>query len=157
MQWAEEGHQRLTVKAEFINANDGVVASTDLIWLQSEFNFLAGLFDRVGLQTNVRKTVGMVCRPCWESRVRAVKSYARSMTGEGRIFKEWQRKQVSCTECEKELEKRSLVMRRQNQHSVAKGGLVSEVDEADRVNNKSSTYIIAFSTRAGTRPCPVER
>ena len=29
-QRAEEGHQRLTVKAEFLYANDGMVASIDL-------------------------------------------------------------------------------------------------------------------------------
>ena len=61
-QWAEEGHQQLTVKAAFFNADDGVVASTDPGWLQSEFDLLTGLFDRIGLQTNIRKTVGMVCR-----------------------------------------------------------------------------------------------
>ena len=32
-QWAEEGYQRLTVKAVFFNANDGVVASTDPGWI----------------------------------------------------------------------------------------------------------------------------
>ena len=144
------------MKAEFFYADDGVVAPTDPGWLQSAFDFLTGLFDRVGLQTNVRKTVGMVCRPCWESRVRAVKSYARSMTGEGRIFKEWQRKQVSCTECEKELEKRSLVMRRQNQHSVAKGRLGPEGDEADGGGDKPRTYKMAFLARAGPRPLPVK-
>ena len=30
----------------------------------SIFSTLVGLFDRVGLRNNVRKTVGMVCRPC---------------------------------------------------------------------------------------------
>ena len=29
-----------------------------------EFNTLTGLFYRVGLQTNVRKTMGVVYRPC---------------------------------------------------------------------------------------------
>ena len=40
--------------------NNGVVASTDLIWIQSAFDFLMGVFDRVGMWTNVRKTVGVV-------------------------------------------------------------------------------------------------
>ena len=31
-------------------------------WLQRYFSTLVGLFDRAGLKTNVRKTVGMVCR-----------------------------------------------------------------------------------------------
>ena len=72
--WKEEGHQRLTAKAEFFNANDGVVASTDPGWLQSEFDMLTGLFDRVGLRTNVCKIVGMVFRTCRVDRVRSDKS-----------------------------------------------------------------------------------
>ena len=60
-QWAEEGHQRLTVKEEFFYAGDGVVDSTDSGWLQLAFDFLMGLFDWVGLRTNVRKTVGVMC------------------------------------------------------------------------------------------------
>ena len=62
-QWPEEGHQRLTVRAEFFYADDGVVESTDPEWLQLEFDMLTGIFDRVGLQKNVRKTVGIVYRP----------------------------------------------------------------------------------------------
>ena len=52
-QWAEEGYQRLTVKAEFFYSDYRVVASTDPGWLQSEFDLLTGLLDWVGLQTNV--------------------------------------------------------------------------------------------------------
>ena len=43
---------------------NGMVALSGPRWLQSAFSTLVGLFDRVGLQNNVRKTVGMVCRPC---------------------------------------------------------------------------------------------
>ena len=39
-----------------------MVASSDSQWLQGSFSKLVGLFDRVGLQTNFRKTVSMVCR-----------------------------------------------------------------------------------------------
>ena len=44
-------------------ADDGMVASYYPHWLQGDFNTLVGLFGRVGLQKNVRKTVGMVCHP----------------------------------------------------------------------------------------------
>ena len=44
-------------------ADDGMVASSDPRWLLGEFSTLVGLFNRVGLQDNVSKTVGMVCRP----------------------------------------------------------------------------------------------
>ena len=39
-----------------------------------------GMFDRVGLQTNVRKTVGMVFPPFWVVGVRADEAYTRKMT-----------------------------------------------------------------------------
>ena len=42
-------------------ANNAMVTSLDPVWIQGAFNALVGLFDRVGLQTNVRKTFGMVC------------------------------------------------------------------------------------------------
>ena len=42
-------------------ADDGTFASSDLQWFQRVFSTLVGLFNRVGLRTNVRKTAGMVC------------------------------------------------------------------------------------------------
>ena len=45
-------------------ADCGMVASLDPIWIQGAFSTLLGLFDRAGLNTNVGKKVGMVCRPC---------------------------------------------------------------------------------------------
>ena len=57
------------MKSEFFYADDGMVASKDPGWIQLEFDTLTGIFDRVGLQTNVRNTVGVVCRSCWEAGV----------------------------------------------------------------------------------------
>ena len=39
-------------------------ASSEPGWLQGAVSTLVGLFDRVGLRTNVRNTVGMVYFPC---------------------------------------------------------------------------------------------
>ena len=64
-----------------------MVASTDPGWLQSEFDTLTGLFDPVGLRTNVCKTVGIVCRTFRADGVRVDKAYTQRMMGEGRIFK----------------------------------------------------------------------
>ena len=41
-----------------------MVASSDPQWLQGAFSTLVGMFNRVGLRTNVGKTVGMVCLQC---------------------------------------------------------------------------------------------
>ena len=88
---AEEGHARLTVKAELFYVDDGLVASTYPGWLQSPFGMLTGIFNWVGLRKNLCKTVGVVCRPCRAAGVRVDKTYTQQMTGEGRIFKERQR------------------------------------------------------------------
>ena len=50
--------------AALFYADNGMVALSDPCWLQGAFNTLVGLFDRVGLRANYRKTVGMVCHPC---------------------------------------------------------------------------------------------
>ena len=50
---AEEGHQRLTVKAALFYADYGMVASIDPGWLQSAFDMLTELFDWMGLRENV--------------------------------------------------------------------------------------------------------
>ena len=83
------------MKAEFLYADDGVVASTGPGWLQPAFDFMMGLFDRLGLQTNVHKTVRVVFWPCRAAGVREDEAYTWSMTGEGRSFKEqqWERQQ----------------------------------------------------------------
>ena len=63
-QWrVVEVHVRLKVKATFSYADNRMVASKDPVWLQSQFVMLTRIFDRVGLRTNIRKVVGMVCRP----------------------------------------------------------------------------------------------
>ena len=51
-------------QAALFYANGGIVASSDPQWLQWAFTQLVGLFDRVGLNTNIKKTVSMTCRPC---------------------------------------------------------------------------------------------
>ena len=43
-------------------AYDSMVVSSDPIWIQGNLSTLVGLFNRVGLNTNVRKTVRKVCR-----------------------------------------------------------------------------------------------
>ena len=56
----EEGRHQ----AALFYADDGMVASSDPCWLQWAFNALVSLFKRVGLCTNVGKTVSMTCGPC---------------------------------------------------------------------------------------------
>ena len=61
----------MKVKAEFLHADNGMVASTKLGWLHTAFEMLMELFHQVGLKKNVKKTMGMVCHPRRETRVMA--------------------------------------------------------------------------------------
>ena len=149
-----EVHQRLTVKAAFFYANNGVVASADPGWLQLAFDHLTGIFDQVGLWANVLKTMGVVYRPCQSSGVRADDAYTRWMIGEWWGFKERQRKRVLCPECGGEMAKGSLVTHFQTQHGVVKGGWGPEGDESDR-GDDPRTYKMVFPMKSGTRPFPV--
>ena len=76
-----------------------MVASSDPIWLQGAFKDLLGLFDRVGLRTNVRKTVGIVCHPCQASGNLTTEAYGRRITGTGQSYWERIKDQVACGEC----------------------------------------------------------
>ena len=62
-------------------ADDGMVASSGPRWLQGAFNTLVGLFVRVLLQTNVGKTVGMVCCPFQAVGNLSEAAYGRRVTG----------------------------------------------------------------------------
>ena len=65
-----------------------MVALSDPQWLQGAFNTMVGLIDRVGLQTNVKKTVGMVCCPCLAAGNLSEAIYGRRITGEGPTYRE---------------------------------------------------------------------
>ena len=43
--------------------DNGMVALSELCWLQGAFDTLVGLFDKVGLRTNAGETVDMICQP----------------------------------------------------------------------------------------------
>ena len=87
-------------QAELFYANDGMVVLSDLAWLQGAFTALVGIFDRVGLMTNVGKTVSMVCHPCQAGAGnRTEEAYGGRIMGEGRSYAERQRERVECVEC----------------------------------------------------------
>ena len=65
------------MKASFFYADVDMVSSTNPKWLQTAFDMLTRLFDREGLKTNVWKTMGVVCHPFWEARVRSDEAYTR--------------------------------------------------------------------------------
>ena len=101
-------------------ADDGMVGATDPEWLQGAFSALVAIFDRVGLQTNVYKTVSMACQPCRAgSGNRTAEGYRRRITGEGETFRERQRERVACGECGAEIAAGSLLSHLMTRHGKA--------------------------------------
>ena len=68
-------------QAALFYADNDMVALSDPRWLQGSFNTLVGLFDRVGLRTNVGKTAGMVFHPCQAAGNLSEAAYGRRFTG----------------------------------------------------------------------------
>ena len=76
-----------------------MVASSEPTWIQEAFNALVDLSDRVGLQTNVGKIVGMVFHNCQAAGNITQAAYERRLTGEGNLYREQQQDRVECEEC----------------------------------------------------------
>ena len=108
-------------QAALFYADDVMVAWSDPGWLQGAFNTLVGLFDRVGLRTNVGKTVGMVCHPCKAEGNLTTEAYRRRFAGVGPTYRERLKGQVDCGECREMLAIVSLLIDLMTQHRRAAG------------------------------------
>ena len=82
----------------FFYADNGIVASSEPQWIHVTFSTLVGLFDRVGLRTNIGKTSVMVCFLCQAEGNQSEVTYKRRMKGEGPYYREWQKGRVQCRE-----------------------------------------------------------
>ena len=74
--------------------DEGMVALYDPRWIQWSFDTLAIMFEGVGLQTNVGKTVSMVCRPCQAAGTQPEAEYGRRITGGVPTYRERQKGRV---------------------------------------------------------------
>ena len=103
-------------QSALLYVDNGMVASSDPRWLQWVFDALFSLFERVGLWTNVGKTVSMVFGPCWAVGTQLVAAYRRKMTREGPTYRERHKERVQCRECGKEMAAGALAPHRMTQH-----------------------------------------
>ena len=107
----------------FFYADDGLVSSIDLEWLQGELDTLTGLFDRLGLQKNVGNTVGMVCHPCQAAGTNLEAAHKWRIMGEGLIYRERQRVRAKCSDCGEEMAVGSLSVFQPMQHGREAGDI----------------------------------
>ena len=141
----EEGRHQ----AALFYADDGMVASSVPHWIQWEFNALVGLFEFVGLRTNVGKTVIMVCRPCQAEGNQLEAAYGQKIPGDGPAYRERQKERVEFGECGKEMAAGLLVSHRMTQHEKSKAEQWSW--EASATGGEPRIYRIAFLTKGGPR------
>ena len=102
--------------------DDGMIASSDPGWLQGSFSTLVGMFDRVGMNTNVGKMVGRVFRLCQSAGTQLEAAYERQIMGAGPSYWERQCVRVKCSECREDIALGSLEVHLQTQHGKAAGG-----------------------------------
>ena len=100
-------------------SDDGMVELSDPGWIQGAFRNLVWLFERVGLNTNVGKTVRMVCRPCQATGTQSEAAYNQRLMGAGTSYQERQRVWVHCTECGEETALEFPEVHLQTQHRKA--------------------------------------
>ena len=55
---------KVLYRTNFFYVDAILVVSTNSELIEGEFDTLAGMFNRVGIQTHVRNKVGMLGRPC---------------------------------------------------------------------------------------------
>ena len=70
-------------RSTFFYADKGSIALTQSELIQGEFDTLTGMFDQVGLQTNVGKTARMLFRTCCAVVTELEAPYKRRMMGGG--------------------------------------------------------------------------
>ena len=145
-----EGHHQSAV----FYTDDGMVVLSDPAWLQGVFNALVAFFDKVGLMTNVSKTVSMVCHPCRAGAVnRTEEAYSRRITGVGRSYAESQRERVVCEECGELIAVGSMSSHLMTRHGKAAARRHLWAPQAD---GGLRTYKMSFPAKGGRRRCPVE-
>ena len=97
-------------------ADDGLVLSRDPAVLQRAFDALTGLFDRVGLRTNTKKTEVMIMFPGEIRTCLSADAYRARMDAE---FREgWKGGEADCDICGATLKEVSLRKHLETQHDV---------------------------------------
>ena len=141
-------------QAALFYVENSMVASSAPHWLQGDFNTLVGLFDRLGLRTNVRKKVGMVCHPYQAARNLSEAAYKRRVMGKGPTYRDCLKGQVSCRECGDLMVAGSMIIHIITQHKRVMNTRRRWRTPATGAVPK--TFRMVFPVKGGLRSCPVE-
>jgi len=105
--------------------DDAYIASRDPVFLQRAINGLVSAFERVGLDTNIKKMQAMKCMPGTIRLQLPTESYLRMRTGRTPAA-EWNARTVTCRECGKDMRASSLGRHLADQHQIYQQQVVAE-------------------------------
>jgi hypothetical protein len=105
--------------------DDAYIASRDPVFLQQAIDSLVIAFERVGLETNTKKTQAMTCTPGTIRLQLPTDSYLRMRTGRTPAA-EWDARTVTCRECGKDMRASSLGRHLADQHQFYQQQVVAE-------------------------------
>ena len=96
--------------------DDGLIENNNNIKVQHDLDILIGLFEKMGLKTNEKKTKYMIFRGPAPSKRLSKEAYERHCTGNGLSYLERRKKRVECSICGKEMQMGSLQRHMLQQH-----------------------------------------
>jgi hypothetical protein len=121
----EELDEMMVTLFAIFYVDDAYITSRDPVFLQQAIDGLVSAFERVGLETNIKKTQAMTCTPGTIRLQLPTKSYLRMRTGRTPAA-EWDARTVTCRECGKDIRTSSLGRHLADQHEIYQMQLVTE-------------------------------
>ena len=128
--------------------DDAYIASRDPTFLQPAIDGLVGAFERVGLETNTKKTQAMTCTPGNIHLHLLNKSYLRMRTGRTPAA-DWDACKVTCRECRDDMQASSLSRHLADQHEIYQQKLV-----ADKLLDGREGVVYDVPLGCGKLKCP---
>ncbi len=124
------------------------IASRDPVFLQRAIDGLVGAFERVGLETNTKKTQAMACTPGTIRLQLPTDSYLRMRAGRTPAA-EWNARTVSCRECGKDMRAGSLGRHLADQYQIYQQQVVAE-----ELLNRREGVVYKVPMGVGILKCP---
>jgi hypothetical protein len=160
-EWSRELWEGSALKPDEINClmaafcaifyvDDAYLASRNPNFLQRALDVIVGIFDRIGLETNIQIIQAMIYTP---GRIRIQlpeDSYAR-MCGGMTTAGEWESRMVVCRQCNASVQASSLLRHLAEQQDTYQGVVVLE----DYLEPQASMRYQVHPNHNGRIPCPV--
>ena len=128
--------------------DDAYIALRDPVLLQRAIDGLVSAFERVGLETNIKKTQAMTCTPGTIRLQLPTKSYLRMRVGRTPAA-EWDARTVTCRECGKDMRASSLGRHLADQHQIYQQQVVAE-----ELLNRQEGVVYKVPLGVGKLKCP---